>query len=203
MSEETHHLVICRICGLRQQLPDLPQQSVANCHRCSSRLHRHTPRGIQRTFALSLAALIMFFPAMTLPILAIERFGYRSESTVWGGVVELWKGGSPGVSAIVFLCSIVIPLAKISGLMLLCTRWKTTRPQQQSTLLNIIEGIGRWSMLDVFLVAILVASVKLGDLATVTAGPGIVAFTSVVLLTIFASSSFDTKLFWHQSERFA
>jgi|TARA_B100001964_G_C14159986_1_gene566185 paraquat-inducible protein A len=85
--------------------------------------------------------------------------------------------------------------------MYLCISWKIQRPRQQATLLHIIEGIGRWSMLDVFLVAILVATVKLGDLASITPGPGIVAFTAVVLLTIFASTSFDPRLFWRQSSQ--
>jgi paraquat-inducible protein A len=138
---------------------------------------------------------------MALPILAIDRLGHRNESTVWGGVVDLWQAGSPGISTIVFLCSIVIPLSKISGLMLLCSNWKSKRPQQQATLLQIIEVIGRWSMLDVFLVSILVATVKLGDIATVMPGPGIVAFAAVVLLTIFASASFDPRLFWHTETR--
>ncbi|MBC8522803.1 paraquat-inducible protein A [PVC group bacterium] len=201
MNTDSNHLVICRICGQRQHLPGLPPRTVANCARCESRLHRHTPRGVQRTFALSLSALILFVPAMALPILAIERLGHRNESTVWGGVVDLWQAGSPGISAIVFLCSIVIPLSKISGLMLLCSNWKSKRPQQQATLLQIIEVIGRWSMLDVFLVSILVATVKLGDIATVMPGPGIVAFAAVVLLTIFASASFDPRLFWHTETR--
>jgi paraquat-inducible protein A len=201
MTEDTNHLVICRACGSYQKLPSLPPHTVANCHRCNTRLHRQTPRGVQRTFALSLAALILFFPAMTLPIIALERLGHRSESTIWEGVVSLWKDGAPGVSAIVFLCSILIPLAKISGLMFLCLRWKTKRPQQQATLLRVIEGIGRWSMLDVFLVAILVATVKLGDLATISPEPGIVAFAGVVVLTIFASTSFDPRLFWHNKEQ--
>ena len=201
MHKETSHLVICRACGLHQKLPDLPRQTVADCHRCKMRLHRHTPKGIQRTFALSLAALILFFPAMSLPILTLQRLGHRSESTIWEGVVALWQDGAPSVSIIVFLCSVLIPLAKITGLMYLCISWKIQRPRQQATLLHIIEGIGRWSMLDVFLVAILVATVKLGDLASITPGPGIVAFTAVVLLTIFASTSFDPRLFWRQSSQ--
>ncbi len=201
MYEETNHLVICRACGLRQQLPDLPKQTVANCHQCKTRLHRHTPRGVQRTFAFSLAALILFFPALTLPIISLERLGHQSESTIWEGVVALWQDGVPSVSIIVFLCSILIPLAKIGGLMFLCLSWKTKRPKQQATLLHVIEGIGRWSMLDVFLVAILVATVKLGNIASITPGPGIIAFTSVVLLTVFASTSFDPCLFWQHSEQ--
>jgi len=137
---------------------------------------------------------------MSLPILAIERLGHRNESTVWGGVVDLWRDGSPGISTVVFLCSILIPLVKISGLIFLCLSWKMKNPQRQATILSVIEGIGRWSMLDVFLVAILVATVKLGDLATVIPGPGIIAFTAVVLLTIFASTNFDPKLFWQNSK---
>jgi paraquat-inducible protein A len=101
MSEERNHFVICRACGLRQKLPSLPPHTIANCHRCEARLHRHTPCSVQRTFAFSLAALILFFPAMILPNLAIERLGHRSESTIWEGVVALCQDGAPGVSTIV------------------------------------------------------------------------------------------------------
>jgi paraquat-inducible protein A len=137
---------------------------------------------------------------MLLPIISVERLGYRSASTIWEGVTELWKSGSPTVSVIVFLCSIVIPLGKILGLFYVSFCWNSECPKRRFTLLSIIEGIGRWSMLDVFLVAILVATVKLGSIATVIPGPGIVAFTAVVLLTMFASASFDPHLFWHSRD---
>jgi paraquat-inducible protein A len=146
--------------------------------------------------ALSLAALILFIPANVLPILSMSQFGYQNDSTILQGVVELWTGGTVGIAIIVLLCSILIPLAKILGLFYLCLSWKTQPPKQNSFLLRFIESIGRWSMLDVFLVAILVAIVKLGSFASVQPELGLVAFTAVVILTMIASANFDSRLFW-------
>lgn len=146
--------------------------------------------------ALSLAALILFVPANTLPILSMSTFGHQHESTIWQGVVELWRSGTQGIATLVLLCSIVIPLAKLLGLFYICLCWKSQSPKQNSNLLRFIEIIGRWSMLDVFLVAILVAIVKLGTFASVKPELGIVAFAGVVVLTMIASTNFDSRLFW-------
>jgi paraquat-inducible protein A len=150
--------------------------------------------------ALSLAALILFIPANTLPILSMTKMGYKSESTIWSGVVELWESGTPGIAVLVLLCSIVIPLAKICGLFFLCATWRRRPPKSNTSLMHFIDFIGRWSMLDVFLVAILVALVKLGTIATIYPEQGIVAFAGVVVLTLFASSNFDTRLLRLQKE---
>ena len=146
--------------------------------------------------ALSLAALILFIPANTLPIMSLSRLGFQNESTIWQGVVELWKSGTPGIAILVLLCSIIIPLAKIIGLFFLCVNWKLQSSKQNSKLLRVIEIIGRWSMLDVFLVAILVAIVKLGSFASVQPELGLVAFSCVVVLTMIASANFDSRLLW-------
>jgi len=159
--------------------------------------------GIQRTCAFSLAALILFIPANIFPILSVSRMGYNNESTIWEGVVELWEGGTQGIAIVVLLCSIVIPLAKIFGLFYLSFTWKSKSPISNTVLLRFIDLIGRWSMLDVFLVAILVALIKLGTIATVRPEVGLVAFTSVVVLTMLASANFDSRLFWqHKNLRY-
>jgi paraquat-inducible protein A len=150
--------------------------------------------------AFSLAALVLFVPANVFPILSITRMGYESKSTILGGVIDLWNNGTWGIATIVLFCSIIIPLAKIIGLFYLCVSWKKQSANRNSSLLRWIELIGRWSMLDVFLVAILVALVKLGTIATVQPQIGIVAFSSVVVLTMFASSNLDSRLFWKQHE---
>jgi paraquat-inducible protein A len=156
------------------------------------------PESVQRTMAFSLAALILFVPANIFPILSMSKFGYKSESTIWGGVVELWKSGTQGIAILVLLCSIVIPLAKILGLFYICATWKKQPPYRNTFLLRFIEIIGRWSMLDVFLVAILVALIKLGSIATVKPELGIVAFGCVVVLTMVASANFDSRILWQQ-----
>jgi paraquat-inducible protein A len=126
--------------------------------------------------------------------------GFQNESTIWGGVVELWNTGTRGIAIIVLLCSIVIPLAKLIVMFFLCISCKTNSAKRNSKLLSFIDIIGRWSMLDVFLVAILVALVKLGTIATIQPGLGIVAFAGVVVLTMIASANFDSRLFWLQQE---
>ena len=156
----------------------------------------HAPRGIQRTLAFSIAALILFIPANMLPILSLSKLGYKTQSTIWSGTVELWNDGTQGIAILVLLCSIVIPLAKIFGLFFLCLTWKTRSSKSNTTLVRCIEVIGRWSMLDVFLVAILVALVKLGSIATIHPEPGIIAFACVVVLTMIASANFDARLLW-------
>jgi paraquat-inducible protein A len=190
----------CRHCGKNQYLPTTPIGSQLICAQCHRTLHQHTPRGIQRTMALSLAALILFIPANTLPILSMSSYGFNNKSTIWKGVVELWKSGTQGIALLVLLCSIIIPLAKIMGLFYLCFSWQTCSSKRNSKLLRFIEIIGRWSMLDVFLVAILVAIVKLGSFASVQPELGLIAFSGVVVLTMFASANFDSRLLWQSRD---
>jgi paraquat-inducible protein A len=177
-------------------MPSTPAGTEAFCFQCNSSMCSHVPRGVQRTMAFSLSALILFIPANVLPILSMSKFGYETKSTIWQGGVALWKSGTPGIAVLVLLCSIGIPLAKITGLLYLCATWKNNQSTRNSHLLRLIEAIGRWSMLDVFLVAILVALVKLGALATVAPQLGLVAFCAVVVLTMVASSNFDSRLLW-------
>lgn len=191
----------CSHCGQDQHVPQIPRGFYAQCSRCNSMLHVHVPRGIQRTVAFSLAALVLFIPANVFPILSMSRLGHKNESTIMEGVVELWTSGTQGIAILVLLCSIVIPLAKIFGLFYLCVTWKTHSSKQNSLLLGYIELIGRWSMLDVFLVSILVALIKLGAIATVQPEIGIVAFAAVVVLTMLASANFDSRLLWQQETK--
>ena len=190
----------CVHCGQSQLLPRIPVGCRAPCVRCNETLRQHAPRGVQRTIALSLAALVLYIPSNTLPILSISQMGHRSESTIWSGVVELWQTGTPGIAVLVFLCSILIPLFKILGLLYLCTSYQIHSPRKYSSLLRFISVIGRWSMLDVFLVAIFVAIVKLGTFASIQTELGIVAFSGVVVLTMLASTNFEPKLLWLQQD---
>jgi paraquat-inducible protein A len=150
-------------------------------------------RSLEVTAALSLAALILYVPANLYPILRMNLHGVYSENTVWDGVLSLARSDQWLVAVIVFLASIAIPLAKLLGLFFLVAsaryrpqRWRRERDR----IFDIIDAIGPWAMLDVFLLAVLVALVKLGDFATVMPGPGLVAFASMVALTMFASASF-------------
>jgi paraquat-inducible protein A len=129
----------------------------------------------------------------------MEFRGVYTESTVWDGCVNLFRDGQWFVALIVFLASLLVPVLKLLGLffLIVTTRWKPQFARHtRARILRIIEVVGPWAMLDVFLLAILVALVKFGRIATVTAGPGLLAFASVVVLTLLASASFDGKQIW-------
>ena len=161
----------------------------------STRFEESRARSLEVTAALSLGALILYVPANLYPILRMHLHGVYSESTVWDGVTSLARHEQWLVAMIVFLASVAIPLAKLLGLFFLVAsarflpaRWRHERRR----IFGIIDTIGPWAMLDVFLLAVLVALVKLGDFATVLPGPGLLAFACMVVLTMFASASFGT-----------
>ena len=197
-------VLCCDTCGLVQRVDPLQPGSVAECFRCGSFLAARRGTGsVHVTAALSLAALALYVPANIYPILRMTQYGVYSESTVWDGVVLLAQSRQYFVALVVFLASIVIPLVKLAGLFFLTVtaRLETRRWLRARTrLYRFIDVIGPWAMLDVFLLAILVALVKLGQFATVLPGPGLIAFTCVVVLTIFASASFDPHLIWRRAE---
>jgi len=196
--------IVCETCGLMQQVEKLEPGDRAECCRCTSIIGSRKIDSLGRTAAFSLAALILYIPANIYPILRMNYYGAYSESTVWEGCVNLFKDGQWFVAGIVFLASIVIPFLKLLGLffLVITIKLRSARGRQQRTwIYKIIAVIGRWAMLDVFLLSILVALVKLQQIATVLPGRGLLAFTGVVLLTILASASFDPKLIWEETEQ--
>lgn len=196
--------IVCETCGLMQQVEKLEPGTRAKCCRCTSIIGSRKINSLGRTAAFSLAALILYIPANIYPILRMNYYGAYSENTVWEGCVNLFKDGQWFVAGIVFLASILIPFLKLLGLFFLVvtTKLRSARGRQQRTwIYKIIAVIGPWAMLDVFLLSILVALVKLQQIATVLPGRGLLAFTGVVLLTIFASASFDPKLIWEETEQ--
>lgn len=196
-------VVACKTCGLVQRL-ELGQGLVAECARCGSRLARHKPNSLGRTAAFSLAALTLYIPANIYPILQMNLYGVYSESTVWDGCRALFQRGEVLVAVIVFLASMVIPFLKLVGLFFLVATAAVGsghRRLPRTWIYRTIDVIGPWAMLDVFLLSVLVALVKLGELATILPGPGLLAFTGMVVLTILASSSFDPRLIWVERDR--
>lgn len=200
LPEET---LCCPVCSLLQQVAPIGPRSVAECPRCGAVLRERRAPSATPTAALALAALILYVPANLYPILRMERYGLYTESTVWGGVVQLANAGYWAVAAIVFLASMVVPLVKLAGLFVLVwsaarasPRWRRARTR----LYRLIDAIGPWAMLDVFLVAVLIALVRLGAIASVAPGPGLAAFTGVVVLTMLASALFDPSLLWRPPE---
>jgi paraquat-inducible protein A len=198
-------VVACDTCGLVQRVEPLRPGTVAECARCDAFLSATRDEGrLHLTAALALAALVLYIPANVYPILHMSAYGAYSESTVWDGTMGLLRNNEWFVGIVVLIASIVVPLLKIAGLFFLVIAAKFRlgrRLRSQTRLYKVIDLIGPWAMLDVFLLAILVALVKLNDLATVLPGPGLAAFAAMVVLTMLASSSFDPKLVWNRDER--
>ncbi|HEY1265868.1 MAG TPA: paraquat-inducible protein A [Candidatus Binatia bacterium] len=192
-------IVFCPTCNQRQILQEIGSGMVAECSRCGTILARRGHDSLARTAALSLAALILYVPANIYPILRMYYYGAYTENTIWDGCIRLFQDDQYLVAVIVFLASIVIPFFKLVGLFYLTATAKlgsAARRRQRTLIFKFIDTIGPWAMLDVFLLAILVALVRLQQLASVYPGPGLLPFASVVVLTILATASFDPKLIW-------
>lgn len=177
--------------------------SLVNCPRCGSRLHLRKRDSLTRTLALVTAAAAMYVPANVLPIMSIRELGVLTESTIIEGLVQFWTAGSYPIALVILTASILIPILKIFSLLWLCAAAKGIVPHSAKTLGKVYwmtELLGRWSMIDIFVVAILVTMVQLGNYMRVTPGPGALAFAGVVILTMFAAMSFDPKLLWDQLE---
>jgi paraquat-inducible protein A len=178
--------------------------SAGRCPRCGAHLHLRKTDSINRTLALVVASAVMYIPANLLPIMSIRELGVLTESTIIEGLVQFWEAGSYPIAIVIFTASILIPILKIFALLWLCAAAKGIVPHSSRVLGKvywITELMGRWSMVDIFVVAILVTMVQLGNYMRVTPGPGAIAFAGVVILTMFAAMSFDPKLLWDKLER--
>lgn len=171
----------------------------AECPRCGTSLHVRKPASIAKTWAYIISAFILYIPANVLPITDTRTLFDDQSDTIFSGVVHLWQAGSWPLALLVFFASITVPVAKLivlTGLTVSVQRGTLRKPAQRTRLYRIVEFIGRWSMLDIFAVAILTALVQLKSLAEVTAGPAVLAFGAVCVLTILASHAFDPRLIW-------
>ena len=195
-------MVSCDTCGLVQAVEPLAPGMVAECTRCGSFLAaRRSTSSLHVTAALSLAALVLYVPANVYPIMKMYLHGAYSESTVWDGIKILMDHHEWAVAIIVFLASMVIPLVKLAGLFSLVVTSRMgwgRRLRGRTHLYKFIDAIGPWAMLDVFLLAVLVALVKLQGWAEILPGTGLFAFTAMVVLTMLASAAFDPKLIWQR-----
>ncbi|AJE99253.1 paraquat-inducible protein A [Pandoraea apista] len=199
LSAKDAGLVACSACGrLSREVKTLEKE---RCPRCGAVLHQRKVDSLARTWALLIAAAILYIPANLLPMMQTRSLLGNSSDTIMSGVIYFWTSGEYDLAIVVFTASILVPMLKLIALSLLCftaqrgTGWK---PHQRTKLYHMIEFIGRWSMLDVFVVALMVALVNIQSLAVIQAGPGIVAFGSVVVLTMLASMQFDPRLIWDQ-----
>lgn len=199
MTASSAGLASCHICRKLCNISEVKKYQVAKCPRCGAKVYSRIPGSITRTWALIITALLLYIPANLYPVMVFEKFGRSQGDTIISGVEALINADMWPLALIVFVASIFVPLLKIISIIFILLSvqknwsWKI---RQRTKLLRFVEAIGRWSMLDVFLISIMVALVKLGSVATITAGAGVRAFTAVVVVTILASKSFDPRLIW-------
>lgn len=184
----------CPTCGMVGSPARSP-----HCKRCGTPLHFRKPNSIQRTWAFLIAAYALYLPANLLPITITRSIFGTQQDTIMSGVAYLWSSGSWAIALVVFVASIVVPLFKLFSLTLLVIsaqrRWRW-EPLRRVKLYRFIETIGRWSMLDVYVVTILVALVQAQSLAAISPGSGVLAFAAVVVLSMLATMAFEPRLIW-------
>ncbi|WP_119628787.1 paraquat-inducible protein A [Methylocaldum marinum] len=187
----------CHACGLLARAS--PENMEQHCSRCGGALHVRKPNSIGRCWSLLIAAMILYIPANVLPVMSTSSIVGAQVDTIMSGVVYLWMSGSWPLALLVFFASVMVPLLKLMALVVLLvtvqagSRW---RPLDRTRLYRLTERLGRWSMVDIFVVTMLVALVDVRPLAAVQAGPGAIAFGAVVVLTMCAAMSFDPRLIW-------
>lgn len=186
----------CPTCGLINRLTP---NGYGRCRRCGEHLRERLPHSLQRTWALIAAAAVLYIPANVYPIMTTTSLGQSDPQTIIGGVVQLWGMGSYPVAAVIFTASVLVPVGKLFALAWLCLvvpHSSELNGNTRTQLYRITEFIGRWSMIDIFVVAILVALIRAGNLMSITPGPAALAFASVVVLTMLAAMTFDPRLIW-------
>lgn len=175
----------------------------AHCPRCESPLHARFPHSVQRTTALLLSGFLLYIPANIFPIMTVTQFGVGEPHTIAGGIIELIHGNMLPIALLVLVASIIVPMLKLLGisLLLLCVhfRWQVNA-RLWTKMYRVIAFVGRWSMLDIFMISILVSLVDLGGVAQIIAGPAATAFAAVVILTMFAAKNFDPRLLWDNQQ---
>lgn len=190
------HLIRCHHCGA------LNQPAHSHCNRCHSAVFARKRNSIQSSVAFLFAAAVFYIPANLFPIMDMRLLGQSEPSTIIGGVLLLWKLGSYPVALIIFFASIMIPIAKMLALAWLCFYATRNQPEQakaQLTIYRITEFVGRWSMIDVFVVAVLVALVHIDGIVVVYPGNAALSFAGVVVLTMLSAISFDPRIIWDPS----
>lgn len=193
------HLATCHLCGLLVKMPESHDHVDVSCPRCRSAVHPRKTDSLQRTWALVIAATILYLPANLLPIMKTTSLGKSQTDTIMSGVMHLLHTGSWPLALIVFVASVAVPMAKIGAiiwLLITVQMGSDWRPVERTRVYRLTEILGRWSMVDIYVVTILAALVQAGALASVEAGSGAVFFGAVVVITMIAAESFDPRLIW-------
>lgn len=198
-------LLNCHNCGLlSKQVEQTHASTSLRCPRCNTKLHQRKPKSLSYTWAFLIAAYIMYIPANALPIMITTNLGKTQADTIMSGVVYLLISGSWPLALIIFIASVFVPIFKLIILtyLALSVQFKSQwRPGDRTRLYRITEAVGRWSMVDIYVLTLMVALVNIQGFADVDAGPGGIAFGAVVVLTMIAAMAFDPRLIWDNIEQ--
>jgi len=190
----------CHTCGRVNPIDE------RHCLRCNTPMHSRKKNSVQRCLALSLASIIAYIPANLWPIMIVTNLGQTEESTILAGVATFWQMKAYPVAITIFVASVMIPALKLLALGWLCalsSGWVKTSPHRATRIYWLTELVGRWSMVDVFVVAILVALVQLGNIMSIAPGTAAVSFGLMVILTMLAAHSFDPRVIWDHARQSA
>jgi len=193
-------LASCHICDLVVKLDD---NKTANCPRCNSKIHYRKHDSINRAWAFLISAFIMYIPANTEAIMVTGALGQENADTIISGIFYFLAHGDWPLALVIFSASVLLPLLKmisIGYLLIMVHRGSELRKKEKTRLYVIAEVIGKWSMVDVFVVALLTSLIQLGELSYITPGPAGLAFAAMVILTMFSAMAYDPRLLWDKSE---
>ena len=196
------HVIGCHGCGLAHSVAGSDHGMA--CRRCGLPLHFRKPDSLNRTWALLIAAYILIIPANLLPVMKSSTLGATEADTIISGVIYLWESGSEVLSIILFIASVLIPVCKLLAMTYLLVsvhRRSLRKPKTRTQIYRVLEAVGRWSMIDVYVAAMLTALVQFGSIMSINVGTGAIAFGAVVVLTMLAAESFDPRLIWEATDR--
>ena len=194
-------LVACHDCDLLQRLAALPEGATALCARCGGVLRRHRRNSIERTLALALAAGVLFAVANAFPFLSFDMSGRETRTTLFTGVLDLWEQGVPAIAALVAFTAVLAPFGHVALLLYVLLPAQLGRtPWQMARAFRLLRRVQPWSMMEVFLVGILVAVTKLQDMASVVPGLALWAFAALIVVLAGATAALDPELVWQRLE---
>lgn len=191
------HIVGCHACGLPHRA-DLNAHGMV-CTRCGAPLHFRKPDSLTRTWALLIASYILIIPANLMPVMKSNTLSGSEDDTIISGVIYLWETGSQALAVILFMASVLIPITKLvtlTYLLISVRRRSVWKPKVRTQMYRTLEAVGRWSMIDIYVAAMLTALVQFGSIMSINVGAGAIAFGAVVVLTMLAAESFDPRLIW-------
>ena len=189
----------CHTCQKVVKLPKIKGKGAIFCPRCGEEVHLRKPNSIQYTWALVIASIILYIPANVLPMMEVETFAGTQADTIISGVLYFLETGSYLIASVIFIASIIVPITKLIILIYLLISVQKKSPlrqKQRKKLYTLTEIIGKWSMVDVYVVAIMIALVHFGGMTEIKAGDGATYFLLVVIVTMIAAMQFDPKLIW-------